>query len=52
MDNDDCIFLGRILSVAQAHLGEAAFEAARAEGRAMPIDEAMALALVETAEEL
>ena len=52
MDNSDCIYFGRILSAAQAQLGEAAFEAARAEGRVMPIDEALALALEATPEEL
>jgi predicted ATPase/DNA-binding SARP family transcriptional activator len=42
MDNSDCIFFGRILSRAQAQLGEAAFETARAEGRAMSLEEALA----------
>lgn len=45
MDNGDCIFFGRILSAAQAQLGEAAFEAARAEGRAMTLEQAVAYAL-------
>jgi predicted ATPase/DNA-binding SARP family transcriptional activator len=44
MDNSDCIFFGRILSRAQAQLGEAAFETARAEGRRMSLEEAMAYA--------
>jgi len=47
MDNSDCIFFGRILSHSQTQLGAAAFEVARAEGRAMTLEQAIEYAFAE-----